>query len=285
MRFLRVLTIVFLPGLLCLWVVSGCGPDTSRRQQKMAVRHIRGGLYLVQGGTGANTAFYVAETNVTVIDAKMTPASARRMLALVKKTSDKPITTVVITHSDRDHVNGLPGFPTGLTIVAHSNARNEMLASFSNHQQYLPNRLITGNTVLSPAIRLDYYGPAHTDGDLVVVFPREKAAFIGDLVFIGRDPLIHSHKHGSSFGLVKVLREILKLDVDTLLSGHAPPVGKREVRALIAKIEEKQRQVRDLRQQGKSLPEIRKRLGDELGGKRRWPSLVQTIYRELQEGK
>ena len=34
----------------------------------------------------------------------------------------------------------------------------------------------------------DYKGPAHCDGDLILYLPRQKIAFLGDLLFVGRFP-------------------------------------------------------------------------------------------------
>ena len=53
--------------------------------------------------------------------------------------------------------------------------------------------------------RLANFGPAHTSGDSIVFFPKERAAFVGDLVFLGRDPLVHRQKGGTSFGLARNL--------------------------------------------------------------------------------
>jgi len=49
-------------------------------------------------------------------------------------------------------------------------------------------------------LELRNFGPAHTSGDTVIFIPESKVAIAGDLVFIGRDPLIHKHKNGSFSG-------------------------------------------------------------------------------------
>jgi len=290
--------------LLFILIVSGCqqSADTSsgKKTKKgkwstpMKVVHIRGELYLVKGGVGANAAFYISKKSVTVIDAKMTPVAAQLMIKKIKKVTSKPITTIIISHSDHDHVGGLSGFPAGIRIVAHKNSRRHMLPSFTKKkiQSYLPKILITKSsdivqtgTAKQNFVKLLYFGPAHTDGDLVMFFPKEKAAFIGDLIFLKRDPLIHEHKNGTSFGLVKVLKKILKLNVDTILSGHFEPVTKKEVKSLISSIEQKQKKVTALIKQGKSLVEIKKifKIREKKGRKKRWPSLVEVIYREIKK--
>jgi cyclase len=133
-------------------------------------------------------------------------------------------------------------------------------------------------------VELLYFGPAHTSGDLVVFLPEQKLAFAGDLLFVGRDPLIHRQKGGSSLGLVQTLNKVLAMDADLFLSGHNDPLGKAEIRTLVASIEDKQAKVKSLVQQGKSLDEIKQAMGVATaagGGGPRFPSLVEIIYQEV----
>jgi glyoxylase-like metal-dependent hydrolase (beta-lactamase superfamily II) len=129
-------------------------------------------------------------------------------------------------------------------------------------------------------IHLLYFGPAHTDGDIVVYIPDDKVAILGDLFFKGRDPLIHMHKNGSAEGLAKVLQEVINLDADIYLSGHAEPAKKAEIEALRKALVEKREKVMAMVKEGKSLDQIKEAFGIPLG-ESRWPSLVEVIYSEL----
>jgi len=148
---------------------------------------------------------------------------------------------------------------------------------------------LAGNRPLNiDGVRVDllYFGPAHTSGDLVVHIPDQKIAFIGDLAFIGRDPLIHRHKGGTSLGLVETLKKLLALDAETFISGHSDPLTKADIRGLLTSIEEKQAKVKALIQQGKSLDEIKSAFGvadAPAQGARPRPSLVETIYLDLAQ--
>jgi glyoxylase-like metal-dependent hydrolase (beta-lactamase superfamily II) len=137
----------------------------------------------------------------------------------------------------------------------------------------------------SPLVRLLHFGPAHTEGDAVVYIPDEKIAFLGDLIFIGRDPLIHKHKNGNSFGLVKVLRSVLELDAEIFLHGHGAPAGREDIQAFIAALEDKQNTIRSLIGEGKSLEEVKAIFQVEdspaRAGRTRRPSLVEIIYTEI----
>src|SRR5206468_284042 len=77
-------------------------------------------LYYVEGG-GGNSSIIIGQNGVIVVDTKTTLAAGKGIVDEVMKLTNKPITTVILTHSDADHVNGLPAFPKGITIIAHEN--------------------------------------------------------------------------------------------------------------------------------------------------------------------
>ncbi len=174
------------------------------------------------------------------------------MVDAIKRLTPLPIEWIMITHSDQDHVNGLVGFPQGVPVIAQENTRVHMDKAFrsSRERAYLPGITFSEKLTVYQAagpqqrrIDLLYFGPAHTDGDAVVYLPDEKVAFIGDLIFIGRDQLIHGHKNGDSRGLVRVLRSIMELDADMFLSGHAEPVTRQTIQEHIRNIEDKQARI------------------------------------------
>lgn len=259
--------------------------------EPLVTKLVRGNLYQVSGGV-ANTFFYVGPDEVLVVDAKMTPEAARQMLAEIKKVTEKPVRRVILTHSDGDHVNGLAGLMPIQTIISHANSRQHMVQANATAATKLPlpNETFTQQLSLyqgETEVQLRYFGPAHTNGDVVVFLPAEKVAIVGDLVFVGRDPLIHRQKGGSSVGLVSLLKALLQLDADSYLSGHAEAVDKKTVAALLGEIEQKQAKVKSLVAGGKNLDEVKAAFGlaDQAGSPnaRRWPSLVEIIYRELTE--
>ncbi len=132
-------------------------------------------------------------------------------------------------------------------------------------------------------VSLYHFGPAHTSGDTVILFHNEKAAFIGDLAFVGRDPLIHRQKGGTPSGYIETLKKIIALPADTYLSGHADPLSKDDLRALLKTLEEKMAKVKELVAQGKTLEEIKTALGVQTPAGSRWPSLVEVMFLELTE--
>jgi len=256
---------------------------------------VRGSAYLIRGGSGANAGLIVAAREAILIDAKMTEDTARAMFEAIRKVTPNPVRRVILTHSDGDHINGLAGFPKEVTVIAHANARRDMEEAAKNPKfgflsAWMPRELVSADKRLDVEgvrVELRHFGPAHTDGDLVVWLPAERVAYVGDLLFIGRDPLIHRHKNGNSVGLVATLKKLVELEADTYVSGHAEPVGKDEIRKLIASLEATQDKVRSLIAQGRSLDEIKAAFGvtgaPATPGRR--PGLVEVIYLELTEKK
>ncbi|HOY98295.1 MAG TPA: MBL fold metallo-hydrolase [Candidatus Aminicenantes bacterium] len=264
----------------------------------MTVGRVSGGLYLVKGGAGANAAFYVGEESVIVVDAKMTEEAVRGMLAEIARVTDRPVKFLILTHSDGDHVNGLPGFPGGLTIISSAATKAEMAAAFQEERSagrraFLPAETYEARLELifrvprgkTASVTLLELGPAHTGGDTIVVFQEEKAAFIGDLAFVGRDPLIHRSKGGTAAGYVAALKKMIELDgVETYLSGHADPLAKADLRALLSDLEEIIARVKALAAGGKSLEEVKAALLPPPlpdAPPSRWPSFVENAYLEL----
>lgn len=275
--------------LFCLMILS---VGFAQQQGALTAEEIADNIYIVTGGM-ANTGFVVGDKGVLAIDAEMTADQAKQMISEIKKVTSKPLTIIILTHSDGDHISGLSGFPQGLEIISSMKAREEMAADIKAQnnealQPYLPTRTFADKMdveLMPERMQLLHFGPAHTSGDTVVFFPDEKLAFVGDLVFIGRDPLIHRHKGGTSSGLVKTLQGLLALDADRFVPGHGNIVTKSEIEPVLKNLLEKQDKVKALIQEGKSLEEAKEAFGIKDSpakpGGLRFPSLVETIYLEL----
>jgi len=276
----------------------------AQQPQPLTVQKIKGNVYLVKGGNGANTGFFVGDREVLLIDAKMTADAMKQLVEEVKKVTPLPITRLVLTHSDGDHVNGLNGLPKGLKIYGHPQTKKDMeAAAQAANMQYLADYLPTETCSPCTAsrasaqtiamgganVQLYHFGPAHTSGDLTVWFPAERVAFVGDLAFVGRDPLIHRQKGGSSQGLVETLQGLIALNAEAYLSGHSDPLTRQDIETIHKSIVEKRDKVKSLIAEGKSLDDIKQSFGVKDApaqpGRPRFPGLIEIIYLELTEKK
>jgi len=263
--------------------------NAQRETPPLNIIKVTDSIYEVTGGSGANTGFFIGKNQVLVVDAKMSEESANRMIHEIKKLTPNPVETVILTHSDGDHVNGLSGFSKGIDVISHINTRKHMEEAFEeeNLREFLPNKTFRKKMDLymgSEKIELIYFYPAHTNGDIVVFFPEQKVAFLGDLIFLNRDPLVHKHKNGNSFGLAQTLKRILELEADTFIHGHGEIAQKQDIQKLVASLEDRQEKIKNLIKKGKSLEEVKKEFGIDQG-QSRWPSLVEIIFKEITEEK
>ena len=198
------------------------GDDRIVRIQTLDVRDI---LYLLTGGS--NTLALMRDEGVLLVDTKP-PGWDRPILDAIRAVTDRPVTTIINTQANVDHVSGNIAFPTATEIVAHANAkaRMEKMDVFRGaNAKFLPNRLVTDKlSLLSGADRIDlyYFGPGHTDGDLVVVFPEKRLAHFGDLFPSKAAPVIDTASGGSGVAfpetLAKALAEIK--NVTRITTGH-----------------------------------------------------------------
>jgi cyclase len=262
----------------------------------LKVTPLNGGVYWISGGAGANTGFIVGTSGVVVIDAKMTADSAKAVLQEIGKVTPKPVTHVILTHSDADHVNGLAGFPKGLVIIAHENCKNELKEildglggaappAWAALRDHLPTQTITKNeemTIDGVRLRLLHFGPAHTSGDLMVYLPDQKIAFAGDLLPApNRFPLIHREKHGASDGWVANVKALTGLHATTYIPGHGEPQTQQVVEKSLADADARRTQVLKLFAEGKTFTQVHETIRESIDPQfNAAQTFTQIVYRE-----
>jgi cyclase len=274
-------------GLTLLATVAAAqGPPP----EPFSVHLIKDGVYWTRGGAGANTGFVVGKDGVIVFDSKMTPDSTKEMLAAISKITPKPVTHVILSHSDADHVNGLSGFPKGVTIIAQENCKKEMEASKSSPmpapQDYLPTQTVgkeLDTTIDGVRVQLRHWVPAHTSGDLVMILPDEKIVFGGDLVDLTQFALVHAQKGGTTEGWITAMKGIVAIDTDTFVSGHGGLETKSTLKARLSEVEARRAKIKEMVAAGKSLEEIKQTAGPDEPpfGPFKSPGFTEVAYQEL----
>ena len=73
-------------------------------------------------------------------------------------------------------------------------------------------------------IELHYFGPAHTDGDIVVVFPEKGVAYLGDLFPEKAAPVMDTTNGGSAVSFPETLsKAVSEIEgVTRVITGHGP---------------------------------------------------------------
>jgi cyclase len=280
--------------LLSLFVTFG---NAQQQPVPLSVKKISDTVYWTEGGAGGNTGIIIGKDGVIVVDAKQTAASAKEVLGEIAKLTPKPVTTVMITHSDGDHVNGLAAFPTGLTIISQENCKKEMEATAGSRnpapQDHLPNKTIEKKeslTINGVHFTLLNFGPAHTSGDMIIYLPDEKVVFTGDLVVTNQPdpyPIIHLNKHGSSEGWIQNMKGIIALKADKFVPGHGDLQTKQDLQKMLTAAQERREKVKKMVAAGKSLSEVKTAVGESTApaapGGFNPPTFTEVVYMELSK--
>ena len=98
----------------------GRGPEGPKL---IEVQKLKDNLFMLKGG-GGNTAVFVTANGVVIVDTK-NPGWGQTLIDKVKELTDKPITTLINSHTHFDHVGGNVEFPTTVEIIAHAEHEDE----------------------------------------------------------------------------------------------------------------------------------------------------------------
>ena len=201
------------------------------------VDKLKDNLYVLKGG-GGNTAAFVTATGVVVVDTKL-PVWGQPLIDKIKTLTDKPVTTIINTHTHFDHSSGNVEFPATVDIITHENTKTYMDQANpvfglqtgaqrnlfkENGGKGMPKRTFKDElTVGRGADQVDvrYFGPAHTGGDAFVIFKTHRVMHVGD-TFPNRSlPIMDKNNGGTGVGYSRTIaRAAAAKDVDTIINGH-----------------------------------------------------------------
>jgi cyclase len=190
-------------------------------------------------GAGANITLQVGAEGVLLVDTGNGKISDK-ILAAIRKLTDKPIRVIVDTSADPDHVGGnesianagitvigsVVGYSSGdiqhgATIMAHENTFNRMNGTMHGEPTWPsgawptdpfsvgPKKLFSNNE----GIEIIHLPAAHTDGDSIVFFRRSDVISAGDILVTTGYPVIDLQRGGSIQGIIDGLNRILDLTI------------------------------------------------------------------------
>jgi cyclase len=183
-------------------------------------------LYVLTG-SGGNTLALMRDDGVVLVDTKL-PGAGKSIQETIEAVTDKPVTTIINTHAHIDHTGGNADFPGAVQIIAQEHTRANMgrMDAFKGaNDRFLPNKIVTDRLTLfdgTDRLELYYFGRGHTDGDLVVVFPEKRLAYLGDLFPARAAPVIDRENGGSAVEFPKTLaRAIAEIKgITRVVTGH-----------------------------------------------------------------
>ena len=212
---------MFLGSVLVATTLTG-----AHAQNSLSIEQVKDGLYAIIG-SGGNVGVRVTSDGVILIDDKF-PQNFAEIQALVSQVSDLPVKYVLNTHHHGDHSGGNVEYINIAEIIAHQNARDNMVRG---DQDAPPRVVFTDQTAVylgGVEVRAFYMGRGHTNGDAVIYFPDLRTVHGGDLLH-GIAPFIDYGNGGSSSGWVTTLNNILALDFDTAIPGHGAIMDRTDV--------------------------------------------------------
>jgi glyoxylase-like metal-dependent hydrolase (beta-lactamase superfamily II) len=207
----------------------------------ITVHHVRGGIAVLEG-SGGNVAVLSGRDGKVLVDAGIS-VSQPQMETVLALLGPEPVTRVINSHWHFDHADGNSWLQrTRPVITAHENTRRHLSRAERVDdwnfdfpplaEPALPTDVFsTEHSLVMNGTRLDlrYYRPAHTDGDISVLFQSANVLHAGDTFWNGAYPFIDYSTGGSIDGAIGAAAQNLRLgDEHTIIiPGHGAPIGRR----------------------------------------------------------
>ena len=201
------------------------------------IEKVKDNLFMITGG-GGNTAAFITANGVVLVDTKLANWG-QAILDKVKTVTDKPVTTIVNTHTHGDHNGSNEFFPATVEFVAHENTKTNMEKAMppkgfekqagpdvfkANNGKNMTERTFKDRLTLGSGnerVELYYFGRAHTSGDTFVLFPTLRVLHTGDAFPNKGMPIMDITNGGSGLSYAETIARAAKVpDIDTVITGH-----------------------------------------------------------------
>src|SRR5215468_2219581 len=230
---------------------------------KLNTVKITNDLYVIHNDfVPGNTTALITNEGVLLVDDKF-EIDFPNVVAEVKKLTSQPIKYVVNTHHHADHSGSNAKMQAiNVQVVASEQARANMV---DGKQPGLPTMVFDRHAHIylgGKNVELYHFGRAHTDGDVVVLFPAQRTLAAGDMFTYGdaTPQLIDYAGGGSAKEWTKTLDSVLQLDFDAVVPGHGNVTNKQEMRKFRDSTLTLRNRVHDMLAQNKTRAEIEKML-------------------------
>ncbi|MDG2321839.1 MAG: MBL fold metallo-hydrolase [Rhodospirillaceae bacterium] len=219
---------------LCTAVTPASAQDVyERKPPYMSIFGLRGyktievepGLYTFRYG-GFRNIFVVTDDGVIATD-PINPTAAAVMREEIAKITNQPVKYLVYSHWHWDHVLGGQIFKDdGATFVSHEKCVDHF--TFNPHADLvMPDETFSSNHEIKlggTTLELLYFGPNHSDCNVVMRVKGSKVLFVNDLVtpYYTGFGTMPDYDPG---GLRDTLAEMGKLGAERLIGGHGVPIA------------------------------------------------------------
>src|SRR5581483_11103694 len=201
--------------------------------------------YISDNDASSNSIFLIGKDFILVVDTGFDRVAGEKLLSAIRAVSPLPVRYIINTHYHRDHqaANGIVGPQADIVTTAFT--RRATLAFLDKDLPRLKEHL-TGEALISlesvayrvatittdkadiyidgHPVHVEFRGPAHTMGDLVVEFPEQRVVATGDLFLNRSSPAMD---RGSVLNWIQILEQLLATPAQTFVPGHFE-VGSRQ---------------------------------------------------------
>jgi cyclase len=199
-------------------------------------------------GLGGNVVSLSTPDGLAVIDSGAPEHSTELLQALKSLPGGKSLRTVFNTHWHWDHTGGNEALrKAGAQIIAHENTRlwlgTDVIEEWEDRTykarppQALPTSTFYYKSNLlnfgAEPIEYGWLGQAHTDGDIYVYLRRQNVLMVGDVLSVGRYPVLDYCTGGWIVGMRDATQKLLDLSNDQtrIVPGSGPVQTRADLKA------------------------------------------------------
>ena len=241
-----------------------------RAKGDIVTEPLRGNINVLMG-SGANIVVLSGSEGKFLVDAGIKP-SKDKLQAALNKIGPSPLKYVVNTHWHWDHTDGNEWMhAAGASIIAQRNTLKHLSETthvddwnwtFAPVPAGARPTVIVENerefTLAGEHIKVEHFGPGHTDGDVWVHFEKADVLALGDTFWNGNYPFIDNQDGGGVNSAIAWVNKAIERTTDKtiVIPGHGT-VGNRaqliEFRDMLVTVRD---EVAALKSQGKSLEDV-----------------------------
>jgi cyclase len=242
---------------------------------------VKDGIYVyAPDQTTTTCSMVVTQDGVVMIDSCNSPLDSSKMLAAVKKVTDKPIRFLIDTEVHNDHTWNHYVFSPPATVINHEGAAEgmkkgldpkrvetlskqspEMAAVVKNYKFIPPHIEYKDRMTINLGERtfeLIYLKNVHSEADTAIWLPKERVLFAASAANVRT--MINLRPHVTIPDILAGYKLMKSLNPEVVLPGHGPPSTTKIFDEYEGFYTLLQQRVNDLARQGKSLDEIKKEL-------------------------
>ncbi len=240
MKRLTILVALVAAGVLSIAAAAYQQPSQGLPAAALAatqIEKVKDNLYMITGAdptdrnsfSGGNTGVFITNNGVVVVDTKLA-GWGQVILDKIKTVTNKPVTTIINTHTHGDHTGSNEAFGGTIEFIAQENtkANMEKMDAFKGDKaRFLPKKTFKDKLSIGSGkdrIDLYYFGRGHTNGDAWVVYTALRVMQTGDMFAWKDAPTLDRNNGGSGLEYAATVGKVLATvkDVDTLIVGHSP---------------------------------------------------------------